>query len=455
MPSDLPSGSTPNYAARRAVVLGALVAVFAGAVVAALLVTSGDDEQAADTPSWDAIVVVDDATGAVEVHDATGELETSAAATGRVSDVHVNDDRLALVGAGQVTLVDLGDGSTQIVALDDDMQVARVPNGRTLTLVAAPAGGGHLVLIDGEGTLTDVAEAASLDDPLLYPDSVRSDSTGTAFAIADGRNFQTVVIRATEPAVTFFPGIPMALSDELVVTSQNVGASAELGVFDADGERRTTVASERPAGGVLDGERFVYVSESGGVFVATPDDDEPERIGTVVVPPGDTIGLVAPVLDGTRLVVAGSEFQALLDLEGKLLHQTTFTSARDVPVPDAAWRCIPVGGGEVYEALVDAETGDVVADLQRSELDEISATGCGVELVRGSTRSIVTATAGEPATAVLPPSTRSASLSPDGRQAVVVDNVDRAELILVDDSEGSAEPLDLGELRGEVVLTDR
>ncbi|HEY3485312.1 MAG TPA: hypothetical protein VGK49_08000, partial [Ilumatobacteraceae bacterium] len=200
---------------------------------------------------------------------------------------------------------------------------------------------------------------------------------------------------------------------------------------------------------------FVYVSEAGGVFAATPDDDEPERMGTVVVPPGDTIALVSPVLGGTRLVVAGSEFQALLDLEGKLLHQTTFTSARDVPVPDSAWQCIPIGGGEVFEALVDAETGDVVADLQRSEVDEISATGCGVELQRGSTRSIVTVAADGPATAVLPPSTRSASLSPDGRQAVVIDNVGRAELILVDESDGSSDPVDLGELRGAVVLTDR
>ena len=98
---------------------------------------------------------------------------------------------------------------------------------------------------------------------MLLADSIRADADGTAFAIGDGRNFQTIVVRFGDTEATFFPDVPMAVADDLVVTSQTVGRSAELGLFDADGERRASIASEeRPIGGLIDGDRFVFVSET-------------------------------------------------------------------------------------------------------------------------------------------------------------------------------------------------
>ena len=135
---------------------------------------------------------------------------------------------------------------------------------------------------------------------------------------------------------TFFPDVPMAVADDLVVTSQTVGRSAELGFFDADGERRASVASEeRPIGGVIDGDRFVFVSDTGVIFAATSDDDSPRRLGVIALPTGDTVRSVWPALDGRRLVAAGSGFLAIVDLDGTALFQTTFATADRDPHADA------------------------------------------------------------------------------------------------------------------------
>ena len=134
---------------------------------------------------------------------------------------------------------------------------------------------------------------------------------------------------------TFFPDVPMAVADDLVVTSQTVGRSAELGFFDADGERRASVASEeRPIGGLIDGDRFVFVSETRRDlrrhrrrrFAAPARRDRALRSG-------DAVRSVSPALDGTRLVVAGSGFLAIVDLDGTALFQTTFDSATATLTP--------------------------------------------------------------------------------------------------------------------------
>ena len=76
--------------------------------------------------------------------------------------------------------------------------------------------------------------------------------------------------------------------------------------------------------GVIDGDRFVFVSDTGVIFAATPDDDSPRRLGVIALPTGDTVRSVWPALDGTRLVAAGSGFLAVVDLDGTALFQTTF-----------------------------------------------------------------------------------------------------------------------------------
>ena len=239
-----------------------------------------------------------------------------------------------------------------------------------------------MTLIDAtDGSQLDVGEVAEQSDPRLLADSIRVDDDGTAFAIGDGRNFQTVVVRFGRVDAEFFPDVPMAVADDLVVTSQTVGSSAEIGLFDAEGERLASIASEeRPIGGLIDGDRFVFVSETGAIFAATAGDESPRRLGVIVLPQGDVVQAVWPALDGTRLVATGTGFLAIVDLDGTTLFQTTFATPTATLTPTPTWRCVPIGGSGVFTSLVDLVTGQAVADLQGGDVVTVSSDGCGVQL---------------------------------------------------------------------------
>ena len=319
-------------------VAGAAVIVTALAVAAAAIAIRGegeDDDGGATT--WNAVALVNRVNGAVRVVDEAGEEITTIRGTGRVDSVHASGDRLALVGATQIALVGIDGDEPIVIPIEQGSTVGRVPTGGSFTLAVSPATVGNVTLIDAsDGTQLDVGEMAEQTDPMLLADSIRADADGTAFAIGDGRNFQTIVVRFGDTEATFFPDVPMAVADDLVVTSQTVGRSAELGFFDADGERLASIASEeRPIGGLIDGDRFVFVSESGAIFAATSDDDAPRRLGVIALPSGDAVRSVWPALDGGRLVAAGNGFQAIVDLDGTALFQTTFATLDRDPHADA------------------------------------------------------------------------------------------------------------------------
>ena len=116
--------------------------------------------------------------------------------TGRVDAVHASGDRLALVGATQIALVGLDGDEPIVIPIEQGSTVSRVATSRSFTLVVAPAATGNLTLIDAtDGTQLDVGDLAEQTNPMLLADSIRADTDGTAFAIGDGRNFQTVVVR--------------------------------------------------------------------------------------------------------------------------------------------------------------------------------------------------------------------------------------------------------------------
>ena len=448
----------PNYAVRRAMVAGAAVIVTALAVAAAAIAIRGErDGDDGGVTTWDAVALISRVNGAVRVVDEDGEEIATVRGTGRVEAVYSSGDRLALVGATQIALVGLDGADPIVVPIEQGSTVSRVATGRSFTLVVSPAASGNLLLIDAtDGTQLDVGALAEQTNPMLLADSIRADRDGTAFAIGDGRNFQTVVVRFGHTDATFFPDVPMAVADDLVVTSQTVGRSAELGLFGADGERRASVASEeRPIGGLIDGERFVFVSETGAIFEATPDDDSPRRLGVIALPTGDLVQSVWPALDGTRLVAAGSGFLAIVDLDGTTLFQTTFGAATATLTPTPTWRCVPVGGSGVFTSLVDLSTGDTVADLQGADVTAVGADGCGVQLTGGGGRSVVTPIGAT----VLPAAVSTAWIAPDASAAVLIDTGSIASLVRIVDGEagddGGAEPVELGDVDGLVAFLDR
>jgi hypothetical protein len=445
----------PNYTARRVAVGSAVLALLAVAAVAVFTIIDGDDEgdDTATAPSWDTIVEVDRISGDLVVLDADGEEIDSVDGEGRVADVYGRGDRLALVGAGQVVLRDLDPGSEPtVIALDRSTSVVRHPSNRSLTLVVAPDVGGEIVIIDGHaGTVTELGASAGQSNPLLLPDSLRIDRSGTRFAVGDGRNFQTIMIDAdatnengTEPG--FFPGVPMAVGDGVVVTSTIVGRTAELGFFDDDGDRLGLVTTEPPLAGLLADDRFVYVTEQGSILAVSPGESSPTEVSVLDI---GTVTAVYPVLDGARLLVSSSSRHVVVGLDGEVLvdveRNTDAGSDALSSTPWHTWRCLALTGGAA--AIHDLDSGEVLLELDDRPIAAVSTDGCGVHQHDDDAHTISSPTG----TFTPRVTVRSVVLAPDGSAAIVVADDGSAELVDLEDSRR----LDLGTRRGHLIFTQR
>ena len=63
--------------------------------------------------------------------------------------------------------------------------------------------------------------------------------SGRDVLVTDSGNFQSVLFSFDRDEPSYFPGRALAVDDELVVTTQNVGTEASITVFDHDGEAVT------------------------------------------------------------------------------------------------------------------------------------------------------------------------------------------------------------------------
>lgn len=414
----------PNYAGRRTLLVAALAIA---AAIAALLAYQGlrsdDTDVVLEPPPWNAIVEVDRGTGLVAVIDVDGtELDTVSAA-GRVTAVETRGSQAALIGPGSLTLVDAARGRSVAVELERGWTTRALSDTDALVLISAPPSTGDLLIIDGTtGRQIDVARAADQRNPLLLADSIRADPTGRSFAIGDGRNFQTLVVSfdaidGIDDDVVFFPGVPLAISDDLVVTAATVGQSAELGLFDRDGSRRQAITSDRPIGGVIDGERFVYVTADGRVLSAQR--SEPTEVGIIPIPGSDDVREVTAVANGQRMLVTGERFSAVVALDGELLHLANRPAGQHTAPANYSWRCAPMLNNSVV-SIIDLVDGTTVGEARLGAgepadadqpFDVISADGCAVAI--GD--RIISATG---ATTIVG-EVRSIALAPDGTAAVV------------------------------------
>lgn len=447
-PPTTPSGDatgprSPNYAARRMLVSTIGITAVVAAGVLGWRVIRGDDGLVAGRGGdWDAIALVDRSTGAVDVVDTDGNPEEADyAGRGRVNSVEADGARLAMVGTDQLVLTDL-EAEPTIIPFERTSTVTRLATSDGLDLVIGNPMGGNVVVVDGDtGTTIDVGALANQSTPLLFADTVRYDLEGTVFAVADAANFQTIVVRAGADQPVFYPDQPLAVSNDLVATSQVVGTRADIGLFDAEGERLNEAPAPIPAGGaIVDGE-LIFVSVDGGVFRFRRDGDEALRIGNVTVPAGGIVRSARLSHGGDRLVVYGDVFQAIVDLQGNVLFTTTFTTAVDVTTPDPEWDCLPVGSRESAHSLRALDDGAQLADLTGLALTGTSADGCAVIGERAGVTEVVSADG-----VVQIGRVRAASLGPDGRAVVVHTTTGRIELSKISDERTLGSTVDLTEL---------
>lgn len=418
----------------------AITAIVAFAVIGWRVVQGDSDPLIGSSVEWDEIALVDRTTGRTLTIDDAGETVQRFVGRGRATEVYTLREHVVIVGPTQIVLEGREEPVVIPVDRNDTVTPLRTPD--SLHMVIGRPTGGNVVIVDVEtGELLDVGALAEQRDPLLFVETVRSTADGSAFAVADARRFQTIVVRSDEPMATFFPSQPLALSDDRVVTSQIVGRQADVGVFDRDSTSRTRVPTEIPAGGIMVDDALLMVSTGGGVYRVTDDATEADRIGEIALPSGATVTSVAPTFDGERLVVTGSVFQAVVDLEGTTLFSTTFASPVAAESPSPEWRCLPVGGDDTFHSIVSLDDGEQVVDLTGVTVTDVSQDGCTVLGERNGLSEVIS----EAGIARLG-RVRAATLGPDGSTVVRTTTAGITELITIDDDLELGDTVDISDV---------
>lgn len=393
----------------------------------------------ATAATWNRVALIDRTTGAVVAVDVAGAATAEIPGTGRVTAVHAHQGHLALVGVGQITIIDIAapDAPAVLVPIPPASTVTPITTPATMhLLVGSPTGGNVLIVDITDGSVLDVAALAAPSNPLMFPETVRWAADGSAFAVADAANFQTIVVRPGHPGAVFLADQPIAIADGLVATSQTVGLEADVALVDLERRRLASVPSPIPAGGaILDG-RLVYVSTDGAVLELGPDDETADELGRIPLPPDGRVRWVRPALD--RFVVAGDNFVAVIGQAGGTLFDATVEAPIEIPLPGPDWTCLTFGGAGRSEALISLTSGERLADLTGLVVTGTSADGCTVIGTRAGVTEIVSATG-----TVSLGRVRTATLSPDGRSVVTTSSDGRTELRTLTDGFALSQPVDL------------
>jgi hypothetical protein len=435
-----PTRSPPNDAARRMLVttIGITALIAVGVLAWSVLRGDGDDGGSVDV-EWDEITLIDRATGDITTYDREGRQIADSSGTGRILEAYVHDERLALVRSTELVLTDARDGSEPIVVgIASGSIVTPIETATSMHLLVGEPRGGNLLIVDvADGTVIDVAELAAPTVPKVFVETVQVDADGTRFAVADAANFQTIVVGHDIDGAVYLADQPVAVGEELIATSQVVNLQADIALVDLERRTEAMVPTELPRGGIMVDDALVMVSVDGVVFRIGTGDREANRIGEVPIPAGSTVAWALPSHLGERLVVGGTGFVAVVDLDGAILFSTTFADAGEPLRPHPAWRCLPVGG-EVGHSLVALDSGEQLADLSGLTVTAISADGCTVVGERAGTFELVNSD-GMVSLGAL----RHVAVAPNGDGVVWTTTTGRTELVAVSEDLELAEPIEL------------
>jgi hypothetical protein len=487
-------------------VVGGVVAVLATAsvVVGRLIGSGGEGDTSGAVPAeWDRIVLLDERTGRVTVMDSDGEE------VGRLdSDVAtptgsgVVEDSMMVVSTENVAVLDLaraGEDSTGAPTTDaadptgttdsptdsaTDSATATndepaepdtdgatttfgfgadgvtTPAGSALTMIAPRVDAGRGVLVHGpSGDIIDTDTFAPVVGARYEFANSRSNPSGRDVLVTDSGNFQSVLFSFDRDQPSFFPGLALAVDDDVVITAQNVGTEATVNVFDHSGEALSTGRTSAVRAGMVAGDRAVLITVDGAVItmdIATGETSEADGldVGTIAA------GYVTP--SGDRLVVSGADGTALVGSDGGTIG--TYAGARlaDDEVPPTGSQCValvPVEADPEPQLTVMSTTdGNSVVDTvdagvaaqgpERTPLRP-DASGCTIAIPTSSGVELVT----PDGTQFIPTDDELIALAPDASKVVVVRT---GRLLLVDPFTAPVEaaaPIDVGREGGVIHFT--
>jgi hypothetical protein len=373
------SRRSPNYLIRRAVVVGGVVAVLATAsIVIGQLMGSNDVDtgSGAVAADWNRLVLVDDRSGRVIVDDAEGEelarIESgvrspSASAIVDSALVVANDELVAVVDLGNETVEEYDLGAQDIVN----------PAGSALVMIAPRPDGGRAVLVHGpSGDLIDTDSFAPVVGARYDFAESRSSTSGRDVLVTDAGNFQSVLFSFDREEPSFFAGLALAVSTDLVITAQNVGNNATVSVFDHDGELITTGQTPSVRAGMIADSGIVLVTVEGDLIVMSSSDGEISEAGRVDI---GTVESGDVTTSGDRLVVTGASGTAIVDTSAEVvltLDEQRPTGGGRAPSGSTCMGAVTTGTAESRVSLIDLTDGTLIVETAGSEPVLTDASGC-------------------------------------------------------------------------------
>lgn len=377
--------------------LGVLVLA---AAIAALIVSRGDGRDgdpgdvALDTPAWDAVVLVDPATGRVVVTGPDGvELAAGSASTEGALDVGV---------AGRVVLGSEGDPAVDglgVLDLSTGMvDVLRVDHGRVVLVGDGPV----LIATDGERATSAlqivdvirrrVSELTTFAGPdaIVPADGIVAAPAGGSVAFTDLSTASTVLLDLTTGRTATVPGRVADLTDERVATITNRGDTVLVDLSDLSGTRLGTVETSPLAGLLVTGlDEAVAVTTTGVVGrlrFGAGEFAETARLGTDGI--DVTVVDTAIVAARQRLAVTTAGSLVLVGADGTTAD--TVSSSISRPLLDGTRpgvRCVHLVGTTVEPSLlVDVTDGRRLATVEPGTVVRRSTDGCVLAMQRlGST----------------------------------------------------------------------
>ena len=302
-------------------------------------------------------------------------------------------------------------------------------------MLTATAVGDRALLVHGpSGEVLDTDGSTPITGARFDVSTALAAPSGRDVLITDSGNFQTVLFSFDSDEPSFFPGRALAVGDDLVVTTQNVGNEANVTVFGHDGSSVTDARSPSVRAGMLADGSVILVTVDGEIIELTVSNGTTSAVGTLDIGTVQT-GHVDPT--GTRLIVTGDAGTAIVDDAGAVLG--TFTDGApllgvDELAPHTS-SCIGVtadpqgSGSDVGLTIASLDDGSIVAEAVAEPPLLSSVDGCTVVATAESGLSIIDGdgVADRAADGAL------VAVTPDGRSVVTESSAGRLLLAAVAD----------------------
>jgi hypothetical protein len=439
----------PNYWIRRALVVGGVVAVLATAsIVVGRLIGSGAQEvsSGAITPDWNRIVLVDDRTGRVIVADPSGdEVARFESGVRTPSASAVVDSTVVVTGTERTAVIDLE--GEDVTEFDTGTDTIARPAGSALTMITPGSDRSRALLVHGPtGDVIDTETFAPVAGARYEFTDSNSSASGRDVLVTDSGNFQSVLFSFDRDAPSFFPGLALAVDDDIVVTAQNIGADATINVFDHAGEPITTGRTSSVRAGMITDAGIVLVSVDGAIVVMSPaSGDISDRTRLDI----GTIASGAVTTSGDRLIVDGESGTVIVGDDGEIV--TDLDAQRPATeAPPIGSTCLSTitddDATQTQIAVVDTADGSVLVEAIGSGPLLADASGCTVAASTASGYDLLSSAGVQQ----VDNGDIALALSPDGAALAV----ERDRRVLLDptvlDGSSPDEPIDLGP-RGRTV----